>query len=141
MHDFITNSALLASHFLTVPSARLFHYTSPEALISIVSNKELWATNTMFLNDSKEFRHVGDKTEQVISHIFEHEIVNDEEIHLLTNFKQHVHSVAQRYYIPLSQRMVIRYCNGGRIVQPLGAIPLAFRLHSSRIWRVSKFSN
>jgi hypothetical protein len=35
----------------------LYHYTSPEGLLGIVSNKELWATSTMFLNDSSEASH------------------------------------------------------------------------------------
>lgn len=36
---------------------RLYHYTTPEALIGIFRNRCLWATNALFLNDSQEVAH------------------------------------------------------------------------------------
>jgi len=39
------------------PSAPLYHYTTQSGFMGIVSNKEIWATHTQYLNDSKEFLH------------------------------------------------------------------------------------
>jgi len=33
----------------------LYHYTTPQGLIGIVKSKTLWATHTMYLNDTQEF--------------------------------------------------------------------------------------
>jgi len=38
----------------------LYHYTSAEGLLGILSNKELWATKITYLNDSKELEHAID---------------------------------------------------------------------------------
>jgi len=35
----------------------LYHYTTAEGLISIVRNREIWATDIFYLNDQSEFRH------------------------------------------------------------------------------------
>jgi hypothetical protein len=35
----------------------LYHYTSQRVLLEIVRNKEVWATNIHFFNDSAEFKH------------------------------------------------------------------------------------
>lgn len=35
----------------------IYHYTNMNALLSIVSNGELWATDTEFLNDATELKH------------------------------------------------------------------------------------
>ena len=37
--------------------ARLFHYTSQEGLLGIVTSNVLWATNTLYLNDSSELAY------------------------------------------------------------------------------------
>jgi hypothetical protein len=34
--------------------ARLFHYTSQEGLLGIISSRVVWATNLLYLNDSSE---------------------------------------------------------------------------------------
>lgn len=39
------------------PPPDLFHYTNPVALHSILTNREIWATNIHYLNDSSEFLH------------------------------------------------------------------------------------
>src|SRR5882757_6044202 len=36
---------------------RLYHYTSQQGLISILSSRALWSTRIQFLNDSTEFRY------------------------------------------------------------------------------------
>lgn len=35
----------------------LYHYTTAEGLIGIVNTHTIWATNILYLNDTKEFRH------------------------------------------------------------------------------------
>lgn len=57
MIDFKTYSPQLKAHLETARPERFYHYTSPEALIGILANKELWASNTLFLNDSLEVKH------------------------------------------------------------------------------------
>lgn len=39
------------------PSSELFHYTSIDSLLGIVSSKVLWATEISYLNDSQELRY------------------------------------------------------------------------------------
>jgi len=49
-------------HKLIIPEnpqipERLYHYTSQQGLISILSSRTLWSTRIQFLNDSTEFRY------------------------------------------------------------------------------------
>ena len=44
--DFEKNSKYISYH------GDIFHYTSPEGLIGIIENKNLWFTNIYFLNDN-----------------------------------------------------------------------------------------
>lgn len=46
--------------FASKPPEWLFHYTSPAALIGVCENRELWATDFRFLNDTKEIGHAVD---------------------------------------------------------------------------------
>lgn len=39
------------------PTGSLYHYTDAAALVSIITKRELWATNAHHLNDSGEFRY------------------------------------------------------------------------------------
>ena len=39
------------------PPSVLYHYTTQEGLLGIVSSKEIWATHTQYLNDTREFHH------------------------------------------------------------------------------------
>ena len=55
-HFTITSNTLL-EHYSQAPPSRVFHYTSSDALIGIISNAEIWATSSMFLNDSTETSH------------------------------------------------------------------------------------
>lgn len=58
MIDFETYSPLFKAHLaITLPEDRFYHYTSPDSLIGILKNKELWASNTLFLNDALEVKH------------------------------------------------------------------------------------
>lgn len=99
MGSFETFSDILSKHLQTLPPKRLFHYTSPDALIGIVSNKEIWATNTMFLNDANEIKQAADQAESVIEHIKDHEQLEDDELGLLNEFKRHLNSAGKRFYV------------------------------------------
>ncbi len=40
-----------------IPNTLLYHYTTQQGLLGIVSTKTLWATDIRFLNDAKEFQY------------------------------------------------------------------------------------
>jgi len=44
----------------TAPPDMLYHYTSSTGLIRIAESKKLWATNILYLNDSRELDHAMD---------------------------------------------------------------------------------
>lgn len=46
------------------PSHELYHYTSIDSLIGIVSSNSLWATEIKYLNDAEEFRYFTDLLRQ-----------------------------------------------------------------------------
>jgi hypothetical protein len=39
------------------PPEILYHYTTPAGLLGIISNGEIWAGHTQYLNDQREFKH------------------------------------------------------------------------------------
>ncbi|HXM43255.1 MAG TPA: DUF2971 domain-containing protein [Bryobacteraceae bacterium] len=39
------------------PTAALYHYTTQEGLLGIINSKEIWATHSQYLNDTREYRH------------------------------------------------------------------------------------
>lgn len=39
------------------PPPVLYHYTTQQGILGIIDKKELWATHTQYLNDSREFHH------------------------------------------------------------------------------------
>lgn len=45
----------------------LYHYTSQNALLGIIENGVIWASNIHYLNDSKEFVHAFDEIETLIN--------------------------------------------------------------------------
>lgn len=42
------------------PPARLYHYTGQSGLLGIIGQREIWASHTQYLNDTREFRHGTD---------------------------------------------------------------------------------
>jgi hypothetical protein len=44
----------------------LYHYTNQAGLLGIIKNREIWATHTQYLNDSKEYRHAVDVVTDLI---------------------------------------------------------------------------
>jgi hypothetical protein len=39
------------------PPGPLYHYTNQRGLLGIIRSKEIWATHTQYLNDTREFLH------------------------------------------------------------------------------------
>jgi Protein of unknown function (DUF2971) len=39
------------------PPDLLYHYTTQNGLLGVVTSREIWASHTQYLNDSREFRH------------------------------------------------------------------------------------
>jgi C-terminal processing protease CtpA/Prc len=39
------------------PDGPLYHYTKQAGLLGIIRKKEIWATHTQYLNDTREFLH------------------------------------------------------------------------------------
>lgn len=48
------------------PDKPLYHYTTQRGLLGIVQTKELWATHTQYLNDSRELGHAVDMVAEEI---------------------------------------------------------------------------
>ena len=46
----------------------LYHYTGQNGFLGIIGNKNIWASNIHYLNDSKEFIHAIDETKTMIWH-------------------------------------------------------------------------
>lgn len=49
----------------------LYHYTTAEGLIGIVKNRKIWATNILYLNDAKEFRHGMELGEKYVQDLYD----------------------------------------------------------------------
>lgn len=49
------------------PPLELHHYTNQAGLLGIVQNKEIWATHTQYLNDSREFTHALHIAKQILA--------------------------------------------------------------------------
>lgn len=49
------------------PPDILYHYTTQAGLLGIVRGKEIWASHTQYLNDSREFRHAIEIVEEELS--------------------------------------------------------------------------
>jgi hypothetical protein len=39
------------------PTGTLYHYTTQAGLLGILSDKDIWATHTQYLNDASEYRY------------------------------------------------------------------------------------
>ena len=48
---------ILTEVFDKVPTVPLYHYTKQEGLLEIIRKKEIWATHTQYLNDTREYLH------------------------------------------------------------------------------------
>ena len=48
----------------------LYHYTSIEGFLGIISSKNLWASHCQYLNDASEYKHALNFAEEISSNIF-----------------------------------------------------------------------
>ena len=48
------------------PPSILYHYTSQEGLLGIIKNREVWATEIFYLNDTIEYKYAIDLTSEII---------------------------------------------------------------------------
>ncbi|MBA3785050.1 MAG: DUF2971 domain-containing protein [Acidobacteria bacterium] len=95
----ITHSQKLDKILQQSPPKLLFHYTSPAAFLGIVQNKQIWASNTRYLNDLKEIEFAVDISKGVIENLLGENSLPDEEQELLKEMNGWSGSAARRVYI------------------------------------------
>ncbi len=61
----------------------LYHYTSQRGLLSIISNKCIWATNIQYLNDATEFAYAKDLVIKEVQSLLESEVTDDIKVFLV----------------------------------------------------------
>lgn len=66
-----------------IPKGFLYHYTSQAGLQGIVNSGVIWATNILYLNDSKELLNAIDVARWGLEHIFEHYTLSKKETEFL----------------------------------------------------------
>ncbi|KZL01086.1 MULTISPECIES: DUF2971 domain-containing protein [unclassified Pseudovibrio] len=54
--DFLQRQ-LMTAHPFAINNHSIYHYTNSDGLLGIIQNKEIWATNVKFLNDSSELTY------------------------------------------------------------------------------------
>jgi hypothetical protein len=89
------------SAFLTnqiKPDKPLYHYTSQVGLLGIIHNRQIWATNILFLNDSQEAKHAMQLVQENINRFGEERKLNREEIQFLENFSEKLRIFHTPYY-------------------------------------------
>jgi hypothetical protein len=59
-------SEYLKAVFETAPPEHLYHYTDQAGLLGIVHQREIWATHTQYLNDSREYHHAIQLVQELI---------------------------------------------------------------------------
>lgn len=67
---------------ITSDPAILYHYTTLEALIGIIKNRELWASNVLYLNDKGELNHAIKWSKEAIEIIQKDYAIHDWETSL-----------------------------------------------------------
>jgi Protein of unknown function (DUF2971) len=67
------------------PERFLYHYTSQAGLLGIIRDKQIWATNVLFLNDSQEVKYAIRLVEKNIGRFGEEKGLDQEEKQFLKN--------------------------------------------------------
>lgn len=83
---------LLDDILIRQPSGYIYHYTSQTGLLGILKNKCVWATNTHYQNDSKEFQHALELSKGAIEVLRNHNPPTEEE-RLLRAMKRTLNSI------------------------------------------------
>ncbi len=81
------------------PPSLLCHYTSSDGLIGILKNKEVWASNIAFLNDSEEVEHAIGYAKNAIENKIRRGGLSDNEIGILNAMHGRAGNAAKRYYV------------------------------------------
>lgn len=92
-------SPFLVERLKLKPPPLLYHYSGPQAVIGILKNKEIWATNTSFLNDFNELYEASNTAKNVIENILRRGGVDKDESDILDRMHQSAASAAKRYYV------------------------------------------
>jgi hypothetical protein len=77
---------------------RVYHYTSQDGLLGVLGNKQVWATNTRFLNDSSEGLHAVEYARNVIMNKINRGGLSPEEVSALEAMSNKAHTAAPRHY-------------------------------------------
>jgi hypothetical protein len=81
MHADAFVSPYFMKHLLATRPPVIYHYTTQRGLLGIIENRELWATNILYMNDSTEFsivfQLVGDilATYKTTAHPIQHTLI------------------------------------------------------------------
>jgi hypothetical protein len=70
------------------PPKTLYHYTTHGGLLGIISNREIWASHTQYLNDVREFRHAIQIVEEQLSTMKLEYSLDQERIDLLGEMEE-----------------------------------------------------
>jgi hypothetical protein len=73
----------------------IYHYTRIESLKSIIENSELWASNSIFLNDKEEVFYAYNRLKNTINEKYERQRF----INMLNELKQKIDFIINRMYI------------------------------------------
>jgi len=92
-------SPFLVERLKLQPPPLLYHYSGPEAVIGILKNKEIWATNTSFLNDFNELYEASNTAKNVIENMLRRGGIDKGESDILEKMHNSAGSAAKRYYV------------------------------------------
>lgn len=108
----VLNSEMDFRKTIAPKNDRIYHYTSQEAMISIVENNSFYASNALFLNDSSELKYGKNLVLSVIDNVlhnsyyeFDRERFTKKGVELLTQTFQEIEnqSVSDKYVLCFSR--------------------------------------
>lgn len=76
----------------------VYHYTSHDGLMGILGNKQVWATNTRFLNDASEGLHAVEYAQNAIMNKINRDSLTVEEVAALEAMSSAAGTAASRHY-------------------------------------------
>ena len=76
----------------------LYHYTSQAGLLGIIKDRQIWASNVLFLNDSMEVKYAIQLVQKNINRFGVERRVNQKEIQFLEDFGKKLGIFHNRYY-------------------------------------------
>lgn len=88
----------LADLIVSTPPALIYHYTSHDGLLGVLRNKQVWATNTRFLNDASEGLHAVDYARNAIENRMRRGNLTADQIAALEAMQSAAGTAAARHY-------------------------------------------